>query len=300
MWIIPKKLSVFVQDTGAWKWELSELAEILEQSVIMNLKPSLKQTWLRRLKREKWIQDLYGLTLKPSLHQSFVERWMASPVGTLANHFQMQGNDKEKKTQDICGPTYGNTLTQSNQDGFLPKMSTGTCRLDSPQLLPTWQKMVTEWKQEYLVRVKLGHHIKEKESLSWPPPQASEGKANRHRNNPNAKGSQVWLTTEVLTNWATPNTMDCLPSRSYEAMKRQATTGGRKNRKRPGNLREQIDPLMCQAYVEAREEANGLPVQEKSNTSGKSQEQLILNCNWVEQLMGLPSGWTQLPTEHQG
>jgi hypothetical protein len=56
--------------------------------------------------------------------------------------------------------------------------------------------------------------------------------------------------------WATPNTMDRLPGRSYEAMKRQATNGGRKNRSRPSNLREQIDPLMCQAYVDAKVEAN--------------------------------------------
>jgi len=34
---------------------------------------------------------------------------------------------------------------------------------------------------------------------------------------------------------------------------------------------------------------------EKSSTSGKSQGRL--NPNWVEQLMGLPVGWTQLPTE---
>ena len=50
--------------------------------------------------------------------------------------------------------------------------------------------------------------------------------------------------------------MDTLPSRSYEAMMRQATNGGRKNRRRPGNLREQIDPLMQQAYDEARAKAN--------------------------------------------
>jgi hypothetical protein len=55
---------------------------------------------------------------------------------------------------------------------------------------------------------------------------------------------------------ATPNTMDHLPSRSYEAMKNQATNGGRKNRMRPSNLREQIDPMMQQAYTEARLEAN--------------------------------------------
>lgn len=38
---------------------------------------------------------------------------------------------------------------------------------------------------------------------------------------------------------------------------RQATNGGRKNRSKPGNLREQIDPLMCQAYDEAKARANG-------------------------------------------
>lgn len=57
---------------------------------------------------------------------------------------------------------------------------------------------------------------------------------------------------------ATPNTMDHLPSRSYEAMKEQATNGGRKNRMRPSNLREQIDPMMQQAYTEARMEANNV------------------------------------------
>jgi hypothetical protein len=63
--------------------------------------------------------------------------------------------------------------------------------------------------------------------------------------------------TEPLL-WATPNTMDSMPLRSYEAMKRQATTGGRKNRTRPGNLREQVDSLMCQAYTDARMEAHPL------------------------------------------
>lgn len=55
--------------------------------------------------------------------------------------------------------------------------------------------------------------------------------------------------------WATPNTMDSMDCRSYEAMKRQATTGGRKGRNRPSNLREQVNPLMCQAYEDASAEA---------------------------------------------
>ena len=55
--------------------------------------------------------------------------------------------------------------------------------------------------------------------------------------------------------WATPNTMDSMDCRSYEAMKRQATNGGRRNRRRPSNLREKVDPLMCQAYEDASAEA---------------------------------------------
>ena len=120
--------------------------------------------------------------------------------------------------------------------------------------------------------------------------------------------------------WATPNTMDSLPSRSYEAMKRQATNGGRKNRKRPGNLREQIDPLMNQAYAEARMEANGLwPTPNTSDqyypnlphdvgrgylraealpnqniTSAEARANGTLNPTWVEWLMGFPLGWTDL------
>lgn len=60
--------------------------------------------------------------------------------------------------------------------------------------------------------------------------------------------------------WATPNTMDHLAERSYAAMKRQATNGGRKGRTFLGNLREQVSPLMCQAYRDAMIENGKIPV----------------------------------------
>ena len=52
--------------------------------------------------------------------------------------------------------------------------------------------------------------------------------------------------------WATPNTMDHLPQRSKEALKKQATTA-RKGRKKPANLREQVNPETVQAWKEAQE-----------------------------------------------
>lgn len=51
--------------------------------------------------------------------------------------------------------------------------------------------------------------------------------------------------------WATPNTMDHLPQRSPEALMRQAE-GSRKGRKRPANLREQVDPATVKAWEEPR------------------------------------------------
>jgi len=54
--------------------------------------------------------------------------------------------------------------------------------------------------------------------------------------------------------------------------------------------------------VETNHLPNGRHDLAQDNTDGKSQGSLVqkkmkLNPNWVEQLMGLPVGWTQLPTE---
>ena len=51
--------------------------------------------------------------------------------------------------------------------------------------------------------------------------------------------------------WATPNTMDHLPQRSLEALKRQAE-GSRKGRKRPANLREQVNPETVKMWEEPK------------------------------------------------
>jgi hypothetical protein len=229
--------------------------------------------------------------------------------------------------QDISGLISLPLSKIVSPNSYFSRMLKDTLAAGSYKSSLIWKKWVTGLRSEYSQRLKSARLIREKECLSW----------------------------------ATPNTMDVLPSRSYEAMKRHATIGGRKNRERPGNLREQIDPLMCQAYQDAKKEANwptprnmtggavvpgvkhgdlnavvayGLPAPEKSSTNGKSQESWPtpratestestesmetildrrertgqgavnltavinqrgkLNPNWVESLMGLPTGQTAL------
>jgi hypothetical protein len=87
--------------------------------------------------------------------------------------------------------------------------------------------------------------------------------------------------------------MDYMGHRSYEALMRHAVRNGRKNRNSPENLREQVDPLMCQAFTQASLEANNLFSEDKAQDFKDNRQRfekmavLLLNSSWVELLMGL-------------
>ena len=58
MWIIPNNLDVSacVRDTLESSWDLKELSEICERSLMWRSKPSLVRTWLQRLKKVNWMR----------------------------------------------------------------------------------------------------------------------------------------------------------------------------------------------------------------------------------------------------
>lgn len=304
--------------------DLSEFSHLSETSLMWRSKPSRSQTWSQRWKRVSWMRALSGRTLRPSHSQTFTERWTSSLEATLANPSALQGREKERTTPD----TFSLILQRESEQQDLLFASSrtwkDTYRKGLEKFNRAYAAWVTELRQEYSQRQKSVHHTSGKGSSfsAWRTPCASEGEGGIDYNYDQVKSPKIKLRDQVAKNWGTPNTMDCLPSRSYEAMKNQATNGGRKNRERPGNLREQVDPLMCQAYQEAKKEANfptptardgtgtnspadrernspGLPSfipelnsqpdQTNPSTSGKNQE---LNPKWVEQLMGLPVEWT--------
>jgi len=126
----------------------------------------------------------------------------------------------------------------------------------------------------------LNDQIDKEENQNWPSPNCRDTRRGCNQ-------KQLATSVDKEENWATPNTMDHLPSRSYEAMKRQAKSGGRKNRSKPGNLREQMDPEMQKAYDDAKKEQNwptprsGTPGSRKPGTGGKVlSEEVKKNENW--------------------
>ena len=225
MWIIPKKLhtSRYVADTKELGVDCEQFSQLSENSLLWRSKPTASPTWSKRWKRVSWIKHLSTLILKPSHTENFVERYLSCLGDSLASHFQMLECVKELKTLDTSSLTSQEESESANLELFSSKMLKELSQPKQPMenqfsnmSSENWKDWVIKQRQEYSQRAKLAHHTKEKGSSSW----------------------------------ATPNTMDTLPPRSYEAAMRQATTS-RKGRTEPSNLREQVDETTVQAYKDS-------------------------------------------------
>ena len=130
--------------------------------------------------------------------------------------------------------------------------------------LENWKEEVTKRRGEYSARLKSAHHIRESGCLSWPTPDSSP--RGERKKDLNGQQDQANLNTngKRQESWPTPRMQD---GKHAEPSEWENNSSGGYN--------------------------NLLHI----STGGK------LNPNWVEQLMGLPLGWTQLsgttPTENR-
>lgn len=124
-----------------------------------------------------------------------------------ASHSLLPGSKEARKMTATSGQKWLGLSRNSGQLGLLEKMLLESLEWHSPIFFLSWKP----------VDIGQGHFLFQL-ALSEPDTEDT--------------GSRLW---------ATPNTMDYLPQRSPEALKRQAA-GSRKGRKRPANLREQVNP----------------------------------------------------------
>ena len=132
---------------------------------------------------------------------------------TLANLSPSQVEKKVKKIQDTSGQSILDLSKNSGPLGLLEKMLVDTLNSVSTPLSRTWRVKTTP----------LGRLVFQLRASA-----------------PTTKGKGSGL-------WATPNTMDHLPTRSKEATMKMMQ-GARKGRTRPCNLREQVDPETVQMW----------------------------------------------------
>ena len=112
---------------------------------------------------------------------------------------------------------------------------------------------------------------------NWPTPRATKMEGSTSKDYGNC------LLETVKENWPTPTSRDWKGSYKPESMIRK-----------DGKSRMDALPQMAEYDPTSGRQDPTYP-----NTSGKNPVSLKLNPNWVEQLMGLPVGWTQIKTEQK-
>ena len=314
MWIIPNNFRACpsARDTAASRLDSNEQAFACAQSLMWRGKHSPQRTWSQRLKREKWLRLLSGRMLRPSLTQTFTAEWASCLPATHANRSARPAKEKEKQTSATCGHSLQGELPLASPDLCSAKMSRDTLPLGLKTFSATWGQWVTATRQDYLARLKSEQATRERESSylgNWPTPGASQAHINgqgrstveevsrqktfhlKHRTNKSGevvvreKGRthQATLASAVVgaQNWTTPAAHE--PRLGYQ----------NRNNGKKGSQKS-----LTTVVIDA-----GQPVQGNPSTDGKNPERwanVKLNPNWVEQLMGVPVGWTQLPTEWTG
>ena len=277
MWILPKQLhtSAFVADTKALGLDSEDFSQICEKSLTWRGKDSLSRTWLQRWNRENWMQHLCSRTLRPSLTESFVDAWISSLEDSRVSHSQLLESVKQQRTQDTSSPTLQTESESADQQLSFSKMWKGysvaeqeTENQFSNMSSEHWKAWVTEQRQEYSQRLKLAHLTRESGSLSsgWMTPDCSD------RRSQNSK--QQGLSNQVK-NWPTATTRDFRDGMNLQKVIRK-----------DGKHRLDSIPRLMQVVT------YGYPDQTNPNTNGKNRGSL--NPDWVEQLMGMPVGWTDL------
>jgi hypothetical protein len=283
MWIVPKnyKLSAFAPDTVESSEDLSLLEKNLTSSLMWRSKPSPLPTWCRRWKRESWVRHLFGRILKPCQHMYFEMRLMSSLEAIRANRLAQLESDREQTTHGTCGLTSAESSTRLDHADASSKTSKGTLASDSEKSLQTWKQEVIQRRGEYSQRQKSVHRTNGKGSLSWGTPRVGGQQCSKReieQGNPKRR-LECEVAIQEMKKWPTPTARD----------HKGAVSADRTHEKLKKGERAHMGTL---DGFTTYHESFGLPDQAKTNIKKKRPGQL--NPGWVEQLMGLPTGWTGL------
>jgi hypothetical protein len=271
MWILPKNYplsSHYVAGMVASKEDLTLQALNIESSLLVKSKPSPLRTWLTRWKPTSYLPHLFTRILKPCQWNAFETELTSSLAVTHVSHFRQQDSEKEQMIPDTSGLTSKKSSEQFDLFDASSRMSKDTLALDSEKSLQTWKALVTQQRGEYSQRVKSALLTNEKESTSWPTPTATNNGPGVDKNNPRGIQQGNALATAVLWEskgwWPTPS--------AHEARL------GYQDRSDPTKKGTQESLLTVVV-----------------NTAGGRLEcPGQLNPIFVEWLMGVPTGWTEL------
>lgn len=294
MWVIPKSLvSAFALDMKGSVWDSEKLSRICESSFTRRSKFMPAKYWRNVWKKGKSTLPRYGLILKPCHANGFLEKWTSSRPGIPVRRSASPENEKERKTRATCGRISNELSANAGLHIASLKTSKATSVWDWRRFYPTWESLVTELRREYSARLRSARLTNGNGFLSWGTPTSrdwKDGTAESCKNTPTNKllGREIHnvgrpgpdknsLNGKIReqSNWPSPHANCHTGAGSHGA-------GG-------DNLQTVIE---SKSWPTPRTSKIASP-----DSSGKVPRELQgkkLNPDWVEQIQGLPVGWTQL------
>ena len=319
------------QDTKVLVKDSEEFCQLCEKSLTRKSKTTLLRTWLRRLKKGDYIQLLFSRTLKPSHTESFLEKYLSSVEDSHVSPLVKLVLEKLPMTQDICIPSSQKESHSANQLSLFSKMSVESSQqkptMENPYLTmsaETWKAEVTKCRGEYSQRVKSAYLMKEKESSSWDTPRVGGVDESWETAAKRGRTSNLYAQMDKVMNYPTPRTSDA-EGGTVQALVSETGQFYRENKKGERwsvKLKDAVETFSkpknwstptardfkdspndkCGLAMTLGRQVNGWKPKSQldptnHNTNGNTQESLpkgYLNPNWVESLMGLDIGTTDL------
>ncbi len=246
------------------------------------------------------MQRLSGRILRPSMESRFGAEYTSSlPVIHVRENLTPE-KDLEPKILDGFGRILSESLRQLDLFGSSEKTSVDTLPLDSPKFTEAYEIWVTRLRQDFLARQSAVRRTAEQDSLFWPTanvPNRGRELSKKHR--PESGG--IDLQSAV---WPTPQHSEY----KGQSQRGQHKPDDRLTNKVLSGLLDQDSPNtngknqeLWPSPTSADTEGIG-PRPSRIETNRKTEylsrtvntRKGKLNPDWVEQLMGLPVGWTDL------
>ena len=288
MWIVPSTISHSAPGTEASTLDSEQFSQLAERSLMWRSKHSLARTWLQRWKREDWIRLLSGRTCAPSTPGHTEDTLTFSVEDFLVNRSAKREVEEQMKILDTCFQRSNESSTSADQtvcslktskESFLPGFKEPSRQAYLSMSWSDWRAEVTRVRGECSARKRSAHRTEETES-----------------------SSSLFATPTVTANQTSPSMMKhpgCRALVENTPKKIWPTASSRDWKDTPGMSTVRADRTGNARAADQLPRAvfkhDGLQAQAKSNTDGKSLGQL--NANWVEQLMGIPVGWTHINSE---
>ncbi len=294
MWVIPNTSQFyrFVQDTEGSTSDCPKGWADFFAVLLWRSKRSPLRTWLQRLKRVNWLLKLCTRTLRPSRQNDFLDALTSSLRDTRASRSAQPASVRVKTIPDTFGRILQESCRQLSLFGASSRTSPDTLPLDSRQFTEAYEIWVTQLRRDCLQRQKSVRHIKENGCSFWPTVTMGDVRRSQSykRGNPQLHA--------LVENWPTPN----IPNRGKELDKsRRPRAGGIDLQSTVGlpapdspNTNGKSRGLWSTPEAEHQKgyhnQKDGTSIKKLGTQAGKGK----LNPAWVEQLMGLPSAWTDL------